>query len=67
MTWAALHEAMERDGVQITDHAHFARLASRLPDEERQLAYADYRVAWGEAVTGGKLEDTQPGKGKAWR
>ena len=33
----------------------------------RQCRYERERIAWGEAVTGGKLQETQPGKGKAWR
>lgn len=32
----------------------------------RQCRYARERIAWGEAVTGGTLQPTKPGKASKW-
>lgn len=57
MTWDNLQEALDRDGVQIRDHAHFVELTADLEsDEERQSAYRDYRANWAAGARGLTLD-----------
>ena len=64
MTWDDLQEAMERDGVEVRDNAHFTGLIAHLPDAQKQRAWADYRANWAAACRGWTLGGWQRQKRK---